>query len=75
MGCSRATYPVSRHAMEMSERESLLQKIKELEGEHVSSKMVHGTVDELRRCVNWLLAGKPWIKRSSPKELATRDSQ
>jgi len=54
--------------MEQSERETLLQKIREIEGERVSAQMANGTIEDLRRCVGWLLAGKPWIKRPMPEE-------
>jgi hypothetical protein len=50
--------------MELSERDSLLEKIREIEGEQVSAKMSNGTLEDLKRCVGWLLAGKPWVKRT-----------
>ena len=58
--------------MELSERETLLQKIREIEGERISAQMSNGTIEDLRRCVGWLLAGKPWIKRPVHEESGTK---
>ncbi len=58
--------------MPLSERESLLKKIAEIEGEQISSQMSNGTLEDLRRCVAWLLAGKPWLRRPLYEEPRTQ---